>query len=109
MNCITSNSRCFSNLLIEDEEALTLSKALHKKCFLLTFSVQPLGSLCLCGEFLLRFIHHRGTENPEVAQRRTILRVNGELGRSVLVLDFVLSSPFKTLHSPVSDLYEDTR
>jgi hypothetical protein len=33
-----------------------------------TFSVQPLCSLCLCGEFC-QPDHHRDTENTEVAQR----------------------------------------
>ena len=32
-------------------------------------SVRPLCSLCLCGEFLLTFVHHRDTENTEDARR----------------------------------------
>src|SRR6266700_3123190 len=35
----------------------------------LSFSVHPLCSLCLCGEFTERITHHRGTENTEVAER----------------------------------------
>ena len=35
------------------------------------FSVQPLCSLCRCGEFSLRLLNHRDTENTEVAQRRS--------------------------------------
>ena len=33
------------------------------------FSVQPLCPLCLRGESFQRYIHHRDTEDPEVAQR----------------------------------------
>src|SRR6185369_4148038 len=36
---------------------------------LLNYSVQPPCSLCLCGEFCLAVVHHRGTENTEIAQR----------------------------------------
>jgi hypothetical protein len=34
------------------------------------FSVHPLCSLCLCGEFTKQDTHHRGTENTEDAQRK---------------------------------------
>ena len=33
------------------------------------FSVQPLLSLCLSGGVLSKVIHHKDTENTEVAQR----------------------------------------
>jgi hypothetical protein len=35
------------------------------------FSVQPLCPLCLCGFTALRQNNHRGTEDTEVAQRRS--------------------------------------
>jgi hypothetical protein len=34
--------------------------------------VQPLCSLCLCGELLLELVNHRDTENTEVAQRSLV-------------------------------------
>jgi type II secretion system (T2SS) protein G len=39
------------------------------------FSVQPLCSLCLCGEYFCRVINHRDTENTEVAQRKRVMLI----------------------------------
>src|SRR5262245_39907503 len=43
-------------------------RALHEKS---DFSVQPLCSLCLCGRFFEQFLNHGGTEDTEIAQRRS--------------------------------------
>ena len=45
--------------------------ALHEKS---DFSVQSLCLLCLCGCFFERFLNHRGTEDTEIAQRRSPIR-----------------------------------
>ena len=39
---------------------------------LFQFSVRPLCSLCLCGEHCRELIHHRDTEDTEVAQRELL-------------------------------------
>jgi len=46
-----------------------VSITIADKQMILMFSVPAQCSLCLCGERLAELIHHRGTENTEIAQR----------------------------------------
>ncbi len=39
----------------------------------LSFSVHPQCSLCLCGGHFLKQIHHKGTEFTKVAQRVQVI------------------------------------
>src|SRR6185369_14937525 len=66
------------------------------------FSVQPLCSLCLCGCFYEQFFYHKGTEDAEIAQRRSSLT-------SAYLCDLCVTVVTRIFNAEIAEIHRDRR